>query len=38
MKFPEKNKKFCVKIILLLKGAWKLNFKMKNIKITIISH
>ncbi len=29
MTFPEKNKTFCVKIILLLLGTWKSNFKMK---------
>ena len=38
MTFSEKNKTFCVKIILLLWGTWKSNFKMKIIKIIIISH
>jgi len=38
MTFPEKNKTFCVKIILLLQGTWKSNFKMKIVIIIIISH
>jgi len=37
MTFPEKNKTFCVKIILLLYGTLKLNFKITNIIIIIIS-
>jgi len=38
MTFIERNKKFCVKIILLLFGTWKSNFKMKIVIIIIIFH
>jgi hypothetical protein len=38
MTFIENNKTFCVEIILLLQGTWKLNFKTKIIKIIMITH
>jgi len=38
MTFTEKNKTFCVKMILVLKGTWKLNFTMKIFIIIMISH
>jgi len=38
MTLIEKNKTFFVKIILLSKGTWKSNFKMKIVIIIIVFH